>query len=304
MNTPRPHKDKPPAIIHGARALAVLSLIWSGYAITDLMHSGPFGVSVALAGDIGWLTVLWAEYRGIPLFGWRHAAPLAGWLIAIAVGYLLVLHGAEHSHAQAIAGPLVVFVGKIVWAFALAALTDPTAPTPEQLAELHAELRDTAHDTAMLQARARGRIDRIKAEASVTVARDETDFDITLERLDKQAEIHRRTPLAIAPGVRPTEQPNTLAEPVRERPSIAANTLPSDPNQVREQIASSAATSTNPPSEKPILADLVREQVASTANNAEAVRNIMAAHPDANKESVAASVRRERRKIQDNQGYA
>ncbi|NUS22700.1 MAG: GIY-YIG nuclease family protein [Streptomyces sp.] len=55
---------------------------------------------------------------------------------------------------------------------------------------------------------------------------------------------------------------------------------------------------------RPVIADLAREQVAITTDNAEAVRNIMAAWPHANKESVAALVRRERRKTQDTQGYA
>ncbi|MEU8756239.1 hypothetical protein AB0C88_37705 [Streptomyces chartreusis] len=304
MNSRRTTKDKPPAILHGARALALLSLIWSGYAITDLMHSGPFGVSVALAGDIGWLTVLWAEYRGIPLFGWRHAAPTAGWLIAISVGVLLVIHGAEHSLAQAIAGPLVVFVGKIAWAFALAALKDPTAPTPEQLAELHAELRDTAHETALLQARAKGRIDRIKAEASVTLVRDETDFEITLERIDKQAEIHRRTPIALTASPPPAEQPAAFAEQVREQPNTTTNAIASDPITIREQVANNGPASTNTVPEPPSIADLVREQLASTTNNAEAVRNIMTARPDANRGSVAATVRRERRRLNNTQGYA
>lgn len=297
----RPTGPRPPAIIYGARALAVLSLIWSGYALTDLMDSGFFGVSVALAGDIGWLTILWAEYRGIPLLGRQYAAPLAGWLIAAAVGYLLVIHGAEHSRAQAIAGPLVVFVGKVVWAFALAALKDPTAPTPEQLAELHAELRDTAHGTAMLNARAQGHIDRIKAEAGVTMVRDETDFEITLERLDKQAEIHRRSPFAITASVRPTGQANVIAEPAREQPSTTANTIASNPADVREQIANSAATSANPASAQPSMAELVREHVANSPDNRAAVDAVMAVMPAANRASVSAAVRRERR---NTQGYA
>jgi hypothetical protein len=58
-------KPSAPPILYGAYALAGLSLAWSGYAITDLMNSGKFGLSVALAGDIGWLTVLWAEHRGV-----------------------------------------------------------------------------------------------------------------------------------------------------------------------------------------------------------------------------------------------
>jgi hypothetical protein len=46
----------------------------------------------------------------------------------------------------------------------------------------------------------------------------------------------------------------------------------------------------------PIIADLVREQVASTTNNTDAINNVMAALPDANRDSVAAAVRRARRK--------
>ncbi|MGQ4350475.1 hypothetical protein, partial [Streptomyces sp. SAS_275] len=109
-------EDRPP-IIYGAVALAVLSLAWSGYAIADLMHSGKFGLSVAVAGDIGWITVLWAEYKGVTLGGRAWSAVIAGWAIALGVAALLVIHGNEAGgRPQAIAGPFVVLVGKIVWA--------------------------------------------------------------------------------------------------------------------------------------------------------------------------------------------
>ena len=196
MKTP----DKPP-ILYGAVALAILSLAWSAYAITDLMHSGRFGLSVALAGDIGWITVLWAEYRGITIAGRRWAAPAAGWLIAAGVAVLLVIHGHQvGGRAQAIAGPFVVLVGKIVWAFALAALNDPTAPTPEQQAEIHAVMRDSSYEAQLHEARADAEIARIRAQARTTLARDEADFQVTLERIAKRAEIARRTPLALPPG--------------------------------------------------------------------------------------------------------
>jgi Tfp pilus assembly protein PilE len=290
---------KPP-IFYGAALLATLSLIWSGYAITDLMRSGPFGLSVALAGDIGWLTVLWAEARGIAIGGKPWAPHAAGWIIALAVAGLLVLHGLDaQSTGQTVAGPFVVLVGKIVWAFALAAMADPAAPTPEQQAEVHAVMRDTAHQTALHYARAEAEIARIRDEARVTLARDETDFEIGLERLAKRAELARRTPLALTAG--PDPEPPT--DQNAEQANTTANTIASSPNHVREQIANSAATSTNPDHGRPSIADLVREQVASKASNADAVRGVMAARPDANRDSVAAAVRRERRRLQPKDGY-
>jgi hypothetical protein len=314
-----------PPILYGAIALAALSLIWSGYAITDLMHSGKFGLSVALAGDIGWITVLWAEANGVTIRGKTWAATLGGWLIAISVALLLVIHGAEESAAQAIAGPFVVLVGKVAWVFALAAMKDPTAPTPGQQAELHTVMRDSAHEAGMLHARAKAKIARIRAEASVTIARDEADFEIGLERLEKRAELHRRTPLVLpANTVREPEQGPGFDEVAEQASTVIGeheheqpNTLAVDASTVREQIANKAVNRPNADreqssvrpnqptgdSEQPILADVVREQVRRTANNADAIRNVLAIMPAANKGSVAASVRRERRKIEMKGGY-
>jgi len=66
--------SRQPPIVYGAALLSVLSLFWSAYAITDLMQSGRFGLSVALAGDIGWITVLGSS----PVESsseWRSRAP-------------------------------------------------------------------------------------------------------------------------------------------------------------------------------------------------------------------------------------
>ncbi|NEY33071.1 hypothetical protein GTU99_12870 [Streptomyces sp. PRKS01-65] len=318
-----------PPILYGAATLAALSLIWSGYAITDLMNSGPFGLSVAIAGDIGWITVLWAEARGVSVGGKTWAPAAAGWLIAVGVAVLLVFHGLDaQSTGQTIAGPFVVIVGKIVWVFALAATRDPAAPTREQQSELHAVMRTAAHETALLHARADAQIARIRAEAAVTLARDDADFEIGLERLQKQSELYRRTPITLpancppvpeqAPAVdgfdEAAEQAITVVgDPDREQPTTVA----SPPNRVREQVANKAVTSPNrepdqfrpAPSEQaattalPTIADLVREQIAITPNNATVVQNVLAIRPDANKDSVAAAVRRARRKSEMEGGY-
>ena len=310
MNFRRTPKGEPtPRIVQGARILAALSVIWSAYAISDLMHSGPWGITVAVAGDIGWITVLWAEANRVRILGRTWPATVAGWLIASGVGVLLAVHGnqgPEGSVARAAAGVLVIAVSKIAWLFALAATVDPTALTPEQEEEINAVMRDSSYAAQLHEAHADAEIARIRAEARTVLARDEADFEISLERLDKQAEIRRRTPLALLPGSPQTSIERTAEQTIevigehehddREQPNSAANTNASSPNMIREQLANNAVTSPNADREQPSIADLVREQIANTTDNATAVRNVLAARPDANKESVAASVRRERKK--------
>ncbi|MFI0236348.1 DUF2637 domain-containing protein [Streptomyces sp. NPDC016845] len=103
-----------------------------------------------------------------------------------------------------------------------------------------------------------------------------------------------------------------------EQPIAAANTVPNIENTVSDSIANKAVTSPNldrqsEPStpapviprddSKPSMADLVRDQIAIHPNNADAVRGVIAIKPDANKDSVAAAVRRERRKAEMSGGY-
>ncbi|WP_432111385.1 hypothetical protein [Streptomyces sp. YPW6] len=275
-----------PRVFYGAVALAGLSLIWSAYAITDLMQSGPFGLSVALAGDIGWLTVLWAQYRRV---GPRWAAPTAGWIIALGVGLLLVIHGAqENSTAQAVAGPFVVLVGKIVWEFALPALRDPAALTPEQQAEINTVIRDSEHAARLHDAHrdraereAQATIERIQQQARITAARDRADFEITLERLEMRAEIDRRSPMLLAP-IANTDRGG-------EQPAITPSTPPLAPAPVPPP------SSANADREQPSIADLAREHVAIMPSNTDVVQAILTARPDADRKSVAATVRRARR---------
>lgn len=306
-------KPGTPRIVQGARLLATLSVIWSGYAITDLMHSGPWGLTVAIAGDIGWITVLWAEANRVRICGRTWPATAAGWVIAAGVGTLLAIHGAQGpdgSAAQGAAGVFVIAVSKIVWLFALEGTRDPAALTSEQEAALADARRGQAYGAELneialggVEQDAAARIARIRAEGRVTLAQDDVDFEVQLERHTKLREIERRTPLALAASLRSdppaaiTEQASaTPAEHDREQPSTIANSEPSNPSTVREQIANNAATSANGDREQPSIADLAREQIAITSSNTAATDAVMALRPDANRDSVAAAVRRERRK--------
>ncbi|KUH38400.1 MULTISPECIES: winged helix-turn-helix transcriptional regulator [Streptomyces] len=249
MAKTRPRVPSIPPILIGASLLAALSLIWSAYAITDLMHAGRFGLSVAIAGDIGWLTILWAEYRRITIAGRTWAAPAAGWAIAFGVAVLLALHGAEEdSSGQTFAGPFIVLVGKVVWMIALASLRDPAALTADQEAAIHEVMRDSEF-TARLNQAERDRIDRtadaeiarIRAEARITLARDDADFEVALERLEKRAQIERRSPLALTTGSPWTApaQPLEPAEPPAHRPAepVAHLAEPEPAHRLSSQVS-------------------------------------------------------------------
>ncbi|MGW6418828.1 hypothetical protein, partial [Streptomyces sp. NPDC055055] len=281
-----------PPILYGAYALAGLSLIWSGYAITDLMHSGRFGLSVALAGDIGWITVMWAEHKrrgGIPVIA-------AGWIIAVGVGFLLVLHGLdEKSIPQAIAGPFVVLVAKGVATVALLVTRDPAALTDAQEAEIHSVIRDGEHQARLRAARrqdaqraADDRIALIEQEARITMARDRADFRITLDRLEMRAEIERCSPLAIAP-ITP------------EQPPIALASTPEQPHASGRPEASPTSAITD--HEQKSIADLARDHVAIHPTNPPATDAICSLRPDADRPSVAAAVRRARQQLDSRGGY-
>ncbi|TXS23103.1 hypothetical protein EAO70_04845 [Streptomyces sp. adm13(2018)] len=278
-----------PPILYGAYALAGLSLVWSGYAITDLMHSGRFGLSVALAGDIGWLTIMWAEHKrrgGIPVIA-------AGWVIAVGVGFLLVLHGVEEqSVPQAIAGPFVVLVAKGVATVALLVTRDPAALTHEQEDEIHSVMRDSEYEARLHAARlsrldqaAEAEIAQIQAEARIRLARDDADFQIGLARLEKRAAIERNSPLAIAP---------ITAEVVREQDREPYRTTePSEASGHPEPSLNSANTDR----EQKSIADLARDHVAIHPTNPPAINAICSLRPDADRPSVGAAVRRARREL-------
>lgn len=292
-------KGRPP-ILYGAIALAALSLLWSGYAIADLMQSGKFGLSVAIAGDIGWVTVLWAEYKGVTIAGRRWTATAAGWAIAFGVAALLVIHGQQAGGlAQAIAGPFVVVVGKTVWAFAIEAMRDPAAPTPEMVAELDTVMRNASHQSALLDAQTRVVVDRIKAEAERTMQRDEADFQIALRRMEKRSEIERRTPMVIEPSRVETSADRAASEGAsigEQMAQLIAIMGDQARDRVRDQNANTQASAPITDRDRgPSIADLAREQIAITSDNKAAINAILAVRPDADRASVGAAVRRARK---------
>jgi hypothetical protein len=284
-----------------AAFFTLVSLAWTGYSITDLMAAGLWGLLAAVSVDGLWGVVQFLDYKGI---GGKTVRVLGWGALACASG-LLAYHGSTINPAAAIAGALPPVVAKAAWLGDIRLRRDPTALTPGQESEINDVIRDSEYIARMKAAQIRRdaaeEIALIQAQAEVTLARDEADFTVGVERLRKRAELERRTPLAINPSSAPPSFDRVAEQAIKvigEQGEQSPSTAITPPNNPGDQIANSAVTSPIPDREQPSLADLVREQIANTADNVIAVRKVLALRPDANEKSVAAAVRRERRRMQ------
>jgi hypothetical protein len=276
-------------LLYPAAFLSLASLAWTTWSLVDLLGTGWIGFTVAAGSDIIWGSVILAEARGLRIAGRSWVVPALGWATLLIVAVFLASHGfARESLAMAAAGPFLPLGAKIVWALALADMRDPADLTHDELHTLAAMERgmvfeEREHDIQMRQQRMRAEL--LMAEVS-------TDFDIEVMRQDRVRELRRRAPLAITPGSAPTA-PEPSADVIGEQPPNPPIMLANIPS---EQLANSPLNRPNPVPEQRPIADLVREQIANTTNNTDAINNVMAKRPDANRDSVAAAVRRARRK--------
>jgi hypothetical protein len=280
-----------------AIAFTLVSLCWTGWSITDLVQSGKWGILAAVSVDGLWGVVQYLSYKGI---GGRLTAVIEWITLGVACG-LLAWHGWNITHAAAFAGALPPIVAKIAWTGDIRLRRDPTALTPEQEAEINTVIRDSEYiarrRTAEIEREAAEEIALIRAQGKVTIERDDVTFQVELERIRKRDELSRRTPLGITAS---SEQPrgraaDQTATAIGEQPEQIAST----PN---EHSPNTALNRANEDPEQPSIADLAREQIAITSDNTVAVDGVMALRPDANRDSVAAAVRRERRKAEKKAG--
>lgn len=291
MTTPQTRRSSP--LLYPAVFLSLASLAWTTWSLVDLLGTGWIGFTVAAGSDIVWGSVIIAEARGLRIAGRSWIVPALGWATLLIVAAFLASHGfARDSIAMAAAGPFLPLGAKVVWALALADMRDPAALTHDELHQLAGMERgmvfeEAEHGIRMRQQRMRA--DLLMSEVS-------TDFDIEAMRQDRARDLRRRAPLALPQAVQPTSfdrSAEQAIEVIGEQPPNAPSMLANNPS---EQIANTPLNRANEVREQSSIADLVREQIAITDDNATAVRNVLAARPDANKESVAASVRRERKK--------
>lgn len=302
MTTPQKRRSSP--LLYPAVFLSLASLAWTTWSLVDLLGTGWIGVTVATGSDIVWGSVIIAEARGLRIAGRTWIVPALGWTTLLIVAAFLASHGlVRESLAMAAAGPFLPLGAKVVWALALADMRDPAGLTHDELHTLAAMERgmvfeEREHDIRMRQQRMRAEL--LMAEVS-------TDFDIEVMRQDRARDLRHRAPLALPSATAATsfeQSAEQAIEVIGERGEQPPNAPSMLANGSSGQIANSPMNRPNDAPSLPSIADLVREQIANTPSNADAIRGVMAARPDANKESVAAAVRRERRKNQPKDGYA
>ncbi|MFJ9318270.1 hypothetical protein [Streptomyces globisporus] len=269
-------------LIAPAVILSGASLAWTTWSLVDLLGTGEIGLTVAAGADIVWAAVIAAEARSLritsPVGKGRNLVPVIGWAALLAVAGLLVWHGIRaDSIPMAVAGPLLPLGAKVIWLLALADMRDPAALTDDERAVLARMQRGMAFEEEQHRIEMRRR----EMAAERQLAEVAVDFEIELTRMNKGRELARRRPLEIAP-IANTDHP-------AEQPAISPSMPPLGPP------APPPPNSANADREQPSIADLARDQVAITTTNSAAVQAILAARPNADRESVAAAVRRARR---------
>ncbi|MEU2143600.1 hypothetical protein ABZ741_04715 [Streptomyces globisporus] len=267
-------------LIAPAVILSGASLAWTTWSLVDLLGTGAIGLTVAAGADIVWAAVIAAEARGlrIPARG-RNLVPAIGWAALLAVAGLLVWHGIRaDSIPMAVAGPLLPLGAKVVWLLALTDMRDPAALTEKERAVLASMERGLTFEEEQHRIEMRRRA----MTAELYLSEVDVDFRIERSRQDKARELQRgRSPLEIAP-IANTDHGG-------EQPAITPSMPPLAP------AAPPPPSSANADREQPSIADLARDQVAITTKNSDAVQAILADRPNADRESVAAAVRRARR---------
>lgn len=193
----------------GARTGAVLmtagSLVWTAYGIVDLL--GGKGIPVVIAVESLYLTLHYAEIKGVGGKKARKAIWVLGWIAAIALGAFLCVHAATEWGAMA-AAPAAVppLASKLLWWVDEQLLRrDSLEPTPEMKAEHALKVRESEHEARMaeadINADAAKEVARLKALGAVAMSRSEVMFQVSLDRLNKEEEMRIREPLSLPPAV-------------------------------------------------------------------------------------------------------
>jgi hypothetical protein len=261
------------------------AIIWGTVAIGSMLTLlAPPWAAYLVAGvfDAGWAGCLIAEWL-LRYDSKRSELPRqAGFAMLTVSMAAITVHGIiAGAWAIGIVGALVSAAAKGVWAIGMHTIRIQLDPRHE------AYLRALQQQSGTELALALGERDRLLTE-NRTVS------------LKLALEARRPNIPTIVQDTHP--QPDTADISEATKPAALPEQIANSHDHAREQIASTAEqiankpqTSENTDRDLPSISDLAREQIAITEDNKVAVASIMAARPDANKESVAAAVRRARK---------
>jgi hypothetical protein len=283
---------------------------WGTYAnITSVFHRTGTAAGVVAAGE-GATLVLALVLVGLTMLG--QPSPLAVraglWLLpaAAAVTGAVVAPGARDAVVFAITPMAMTVSAEGLGLLARRIVIRTTGVDAEAQRRNAATLRKIAYHRARAERHPWKWVRKYSALRAWRLMGRAGDGDTQLgsglvqvqrERLTEGA----NTALTAMLGSGRELPPAVFAELATAEANPIANIAPVAANTAGDQVANKAITSPNPQTAEPTMAELVREHVANTLDNRTAVDNVMAALPTANRASVAAAVRRERR---NTQGYA
>ena len=206
----------------GALAMTIGSLAWTAYGIQDLL--GAAGIPAIIAVESLYLTLHYAEIKGVGGKKTRVALTILGWLAALALGTFLCVHAAtEWGVMAAVPAAVPPLASKLLWWVDEQLIRrDSLDPTPEMKAERAKVIREAEHTARMaeanIQAEAAQEMARLKALGEVAMTRSEVMFQVDLDRLSKEDELRIRKPLGLDPA--PMELP--AASVVEKAPQLSA----------------------------------------------------------------------------------
>lgn len=253
-------------------ALTLVSVIWSTYSIGVLLGRGV-GFAAAVVFDLAWLVNILLEWLSRFDPAKRGFSKRLGWALLAATMGAILWHGlALGSPALGVVGASVSLFAKTLW-FGVMRFID------RDLSEADAgwvRQEMSRANAALAIADVRRQVARAEDQAAAEILAAEQ----LRARLFGAPHKVSANPANTAP-----EQPNIATEHDTDEETEQHNSVPlTSPNtcERREPAAS--------------IARLAREQLRSGVSNSVAVANILQFRPDANPDSVRATVRRERSK--------
>jgi flagellar biosynthesis GTPase FlhF len=189
-------------LVIAAALLSTASIVWTTYSILDLLDIGVIALTVAATLDLIWISIQYAQHKGIPLMGSRIATEVAGWVAIAAVVGLLVWHGLtlegqtiagqminhETAMSIAVASPLLPLGAKFVTMLAASSFRDPATYTHKQQKRLDEIQRTAAYKEDIRQKR--------EEEASATHAAMMRRMAERQEQEKKEADLQKNHELA------------------------------------------------------------------------------------------------------------